>query len=396
LRTTSPGNIVSRESGLSVTDDLLRALDASWDGMAVIDVNACAVWCNRILASWVRQVNMPQAWEYLLAPDDRERARAAYRRMLASGIERFEGRLEGRGAKRMLFTLSALGERGFRGALLVAHDTRRTARGSKLEVARLREVNESRTRFVNMAAHEFSTPLTSLRLQTFLLKSGRLGPLESKQLAAADILDRNMERLVKLVQDVLDVARAGADRLVVEKETIDLADVARGAVASLEAAARHKGVQLSLELGASMDVVADSDRLTQVFVNLVQNAIKFTPTGGRVDVRVTSSDGRARIDVVDDGAGLHAEDVPRLFQPFSQGQAGRAQGVTGTGLGLSICQSIIAQHDGRIWCESQGPGRGATFSFDLPLLETDAPRASAPANVVPRRPTHERKELRLV
>jgi len=349
--------------------DLLEALDASWDGIAYIDVNGRVAWTNRVLTSWITVAQAPRAWETMLASADREEAEAAYRRMLASGVERFESRLNGPEPRRYLCTLSALGHRGYRGAMLLVHNVERAKNGGVEEAARLRALNEARTRFINTAAHEFSTPLTPLRLQAHLLKTGRLGPLSAEQKISVDILDRNMERLAKLVQNVLDVARVGADRLLVEKEPIDVADVVGHAIASLQAAAQQNGLALNLDAHGPIEVLGDSDRLTQVVVNLVHNAIKFTPPGGRIDVRLVVQGGRVRVDVTDTGVGLRAEDIPQLFQPFSQGHAGLETALSGSGLGLSIAQGIVAQHGGRIWCESPGPGSGATFSFDLPLME---------------------------
>lgn len=347
--------------------DLLAALDASWDGMAFVDVNGRVLWKNRVLDAWTQETASPQSWERLFVAADREGARLALRRMLASGVERFEARLNGSNRRRFLCTLTPLGVRGYRGALLLAHDPGRGAGGSEAEVARLRELNESRSRFINTAAHEFSTPLTSLRLQTHLLRHGNLGPLNEKQAAAAAILDRNMERLVNLVGNVLDVARLGADRLIVERRPADLTEIARHVVDSHEAAARERKVTLAIEAATAVPVHADPDRMTQVFVNLIHNALKFTRAGGRVDVRVSVAGDRVRVDVADTGVGVAPEDIPQLFLPFSQGRAGQEAEAAGSGLGLSICQGIVAQHDGRIWCESPGEGKGATFSFDLPL-----------------------------
>jgi signal transduction histidine kinase len=239
--------------------------------------------------------------------------------------------------------------------------------GDALELQRLRELNEMRIQFINTAAHEFATPLTPLRLQTDLLLHERLGPLTDKQRRSLEILDRNMERLGQLVRDVLDVSRIEAGRFHVNLEPVDLAKIARQTVEGFLDTATQHGLALAYEGPGSAMVEGDPDRLTQVFVNLLTNAVKFSKAGGRVRVALATNDNNAHVVVQDSGQGIAPEKIASLFQPFSQVHDTSQETRAGTGLGLSICQGIIAQHGGRIWAESGGLGKGAQFSFLLPL-----------------------------
>lgn len=246
---------------------------------------------------------------------------------------------------------------------------RDTSAGDATELERLRELNEMRIHFINTAAHEFATPLTPLRLQTTLLLQQKLGPLNERQLRSLAILDRNMERLGQLVRDVLDVSRIEAGRFQVNLEPVDLSTLARQAVESFMEPAQAADVSLMFEGPDGLAVEGDKDRLTQVFVNLISNALKFTPAGGKISVSVSAHNGNAFVFVEDTGHGIPPEKIGRLFQPFSQVHDTSQETRSGTGLGLSICQGIVAQHGGRIWAESAGLSAGSKFSFLIPLLD---------------------------
>lgn len=249
-----------------------------------------------------------------------------------------------------------------------------------VQIDRLRELNRMRIHFINTAAHEFATPLTPLRLQTTLLLEERLGPLTDKQRRSVVMLDRNMERLGQLVRDVLDVSRIEAGRFQVRQDQVDLADLGRHAVDSVAASAQQAGVELAFDGPTSLTMKGDKDRLTQVFLNLLTNAVKFTPQGGRIGLSMVPGEGRVTVSVTDTGHGIPSDKMDKLFQPFSQVHDTTQVTRPGTGLGLSICQGIIAQHGGRIWAESAGLGMGSKFAFVLPL---DAAAPLDPATLGP-------------
>lgn len=238
----------------------------------------------------------------------------------------------------------------------------------------LKEVDRMKTQFINNAAHELGTPLTPIKIQGHLLKTGALGPLTDRQQKALAILSRNVEQLSLLIRDVLDSSRLQAGKLHVEARETDLVLIAREAVESFHEAALEQGVELSFDGPPTLPVQADRARLTQVLFNMIHNALKFTPKGGSVRVRATREGALARVEVVDDGAGIAPEDVAKLFRPFSQVHDKMQATRSGTGLGLFISRGIIEQHGGAIGARSEGRGKGSTFWFTVP-----APPGVSPA-----------------
>jgi PAS domain S-box-containing protein len=235
------------------------------------------------------------------------------------------------------------------------------------ELERLKELDRFRTRFINVAAHELGTPLTPIKLQLHLLMNGSTGPLAPPQRKALGILDRNIGRLADLVQDVLEVARLQGGRLGIDRVPLDLDRVVLEAVDAFQEPARQAGLTLAFRPTPGLEVEADPKRLAQVMFNLLSNAVKFTPRGGQVAVETLVREDAAEVRVRDTGIGFREQDLPRLFQPFSQLEQAHEQGRGGTGLGLYISKGLVELHGGRIWAESPGPGHGAAFAFALPL-----------------------------
>lgn len=263
-----------------------------------------------------------------------------------------------------------------------AEEAQRVAIERAMEIDRLKEVNQFRTQLLNTASHELNTPLTPIRLQLHLLKSSTLGTMTERQMRALTVVDRNVERLSILIQDVLDVARLQSGRLRVAKEPLDLNDVVAEAVEAFREPARQARVQLDMRHDVGVWVEADPHRVTQILFNYLSNALKFTPAGGRVLVETRNEGKTAVVRVVDTGAGLTAAQIERLFEPFSQvHESSVAMG--GTGLGLYITKGIVEEHGGTAWCESAGPGMGSTFAIRLPLLAKAVPNSLL---VVPRQP----------
>lgn len=245
-----------------------------------------------------------------------------------------------------------------------------------LEVVRLREVDRSRVELLNQTTHELNTPLTPLRVQLHLLGSSALGDLNDRQRRALDLVSRNVERMVLLVRDVLDMSRIESGHLKIERAEADLAVLVGEAVESFRAPAERTGVILETRLEGSLGVSCDGARLTQVLYNYLSNALKFTPEGGTITVSVSRKGDVAVVQVRDTGVGLDEAQRTLLFQPFSQVHPQKA--AEGTGLGLFISRGIVEAHGGTAWCESEGPGRGATFAFSVPV--TAPPRGErAPA-----------------
>lgn len=247
----------------------------------------------------------------------------------------------------------------------LAERERRLALERLARIGQLEQVEASRNQMLRTATHELRTPLTVLVLQLQMLRAA-MPEADAQQRRVLDVLERNVARLARLVQDIVDVARLQAGTLLQTQPT-DLATVARDAVASFRAPADAAGVALDLEAEEGVVVEADPQRLGQVLDNLVGNALKFTPPGGRVAVRVLGKPGVALLEVQDTGAGLTPDQRAQLFQPFIQVH-GAAKG--GSGLGLFIAKGIVKQHRGSIGAESAGPGQGSRFWVRLPRAAT--------------------------
>ncbi|HEX3128955.1 MAG TPA: ATP-binding protein [Thermoanaerobaculia bacterium] len=236
------------------------------------------------------------------------------------------------------------------------------------DVDERKRVDQMREEFISVS-HELRTPLTSIRGALGLLAGGVAGDLPPQARSLLDIAASNSERLVRLINDILDIEKVESGTLGLRMESLDLA-VALGQALEVNAVyARYYEVGLRLvrsESGAF--VLGDPDRIQQVLANLLSNAAKFSPRGGTVEVEMVREGRRVRISVRDHGPGIPEAFRSRVFERFAQADASVARQERGTGLGLSISKAIVERHGGRIWFESE-PGVQTTFSFDLPVLE---------------------------
>lgn len=248
------------------------------------------------------------------------------------------------------------------------------------EVERLEEMEHYKSEFLRMAAHELGTPLTPLRIQVRMLREWTKGGPDRKAAHAVDVLDRNLDRLHRLVNDLLEAARLQCGRLTIEPAPVDMVRLVREVVDTYQPAAREAGLELEAELPPCIELEADPARVAQVVTNLVSNSVKYTPRGGRIAVRCSTIDDAVRVTVADSGIGFTPAQASVLFQPFTQVHDIMQANLPGTGLGLYISKGIIEQHGGAIGCESPGPGCGADFWFTLPKL---AP-AGGPVRAQPR------------
>jgi signal transduction histidine kinase len=254
------------------------------------------------------------------------------------------------------------------------------------EVDRLRELDRFKTQFVNSVAHELWTPLTPIQLQLHLLQKNFQTGLTQEQKHAVDIISRNMERLRRLVGELLDGARLQAGRFRVQRVPMNLHSVLLETIELFRAPAEDAGVRLAASLQPELPVEADASRMVQVLYNLLSNALKFTPRGGRIDVVSKIDDGHVRVLVRDTGAGLTEDQRALLFQAFSQVHDTMQQTRAGTGLGLYISRAILEAHQGTLTAASDGPGLGSTFEFTLPLSRAAQIPSSSAATKSPAHP----------
>jgi signal transduction histidine kinase len=234
------------------------------------------------------------------------------------------------------------------------------------EFERLTELDRLKDSFVASVSHELRTPLTSIRGYLELVLEGDAGELTDDQRAFLAIVERNANRLLSVVADLLLVAQVDAGQLALARAPVDLAALAADCVKTSRPFALEKGVGLSLSAESGPELSADAARLGQVIDNLVSNALKFTPAGGCVEVRTSALDGHAVLEVADTGAGIPAADQKRVFERFFRSASATEQAVQGTGLGLGITKAIVEAHGGTIGVESE-EGVGTTFRVELPV-----------------------------
>jgi signal transduction histidine kinase len=231
---------------------------------------------------------------------------------------------------------------------------------------KLQELDRLKSAFVSIVSHELRTPMTSVNGYVNNMLTGLTGPLSEKQTHYLRRMQHNVERLIRLINDLLDLSRIEAGRIELHLATLSLTDVVAEAVEGLQSMAYDKSVTLVVQAGQEPSAVrGDRDKLHQVLTNLVHNAIKFTPAGGTVLVETKRSDDCWLVSVVDTGCGVASEELDRIFERFYRCES-TGPGVRGAGLGLAITKSFVELHGGRIWAEST-PGHGSRFSFTLPL-----------------------------
>ena len=242
--------------------------------------------------------------------------------------------------------------------------------------------------FLGTVSHELRTPLNAVLGWAQILK--RTGVADPDQAARAiDAIERNAHAQAQLVEDLLDTSRVVSGKLRITFVPMDLADLVHSAVDSFRPLAKSRGLDLTLTVGEGLvPIMADAARLQQIIGNLVSNALKFTPPGGRVEVSVRRAGGTIEIAVADTGAGIPPEFLPFVFDRFRQGDSTTTRTHGGLGLGLSIARHLVALHGGTIRAESPGEQQGATFTVVLPINPADPPaeavRPASPAsNVTP-------------
>jgi len=230
--------------------------------------------------------------------------------------------------------------------------------------------NRAKDEFLAVLSHELRTPLTSTLGWARLLHHGSVNSSQAQRAIAA--IERSAETQKRLIEDLLDVSRIIAGRLQLDRSPVRLIDPVRAAVEELRPIAQDKGVAIETLYDCSMTLNADALRLQQIVTNLLANAVKFTPGGGRVSVHVREDGDDAEITIADTGAGIAPEFIAHVFEPFRQADAGPRRAYGGLGLGLAIVQHLVRLHGGTIEATSKGPGYGATFRVRLPVRQSDA------------------------
>ena len=228
-------------------------------------------------------------------------------------------------------------------------------------------VSRHKSEFLASMSHELRTPLNAIIGFADVLRGGMAGALSERQTEyLGDILESG-RHLLSLINDILDLAKVEAGRMQLDVTSFSLPAALGNGVTMVRERARQHAIDLQLEIAPDVGTVtADERKVKQVMFNLLSNAMKFTPDGGRIAVRADRREDGVRVAVCDTGIGISAEDQARIFEEFAQTKAGR-RASEGTGLGLTLTKRLVELHGGRIWVESE-PGKGSTFTFSLPLL----------------------------
>ncbi|HYH12152.1 MAG TPA: response regulator, partial [Thermomicrobiales bacterium] len=246
------------------------------------------------------------------------------------------------------------------------------------DVTHQRALDRMKNEFVSLVSHELRTPLTSIKGYVDLLLDGEVGELDPDQQEFLEIVSSNAERLVSLINDLLDISRIEAGKVELALRRVDPHGMIQRIVTSFRPQLEAKGQHVSVEIEPDIPPVwADEDRLTQVFTNLISNAHKYTPSKGTIRLSVRASERDVVFDIADTGIGMSEEELAKLFTRFYRAQNRTTQEVGGTGLGLSITQSLVELHGGSITVSSR-PGEGSTFTVTIP--QAGAATSAVPAS----------------
>jgi two-component system phosphate regulon sensor histidine kinase PhoR len=256
-----------------------------------------------------------------------------------------------------MLTVTTIPLDGAEGVLVIANDE-----------TRLHELEQTRRDFISSVSHELRTPLSSINLMIETIMDTGCDP-EALDMFLPRV-KREVNRMVQLVEDLLALARAESGRLRLRREDVDLSSVAANILKTFEPRAAQLGVTLDFQ-GEPARIEGDPDRLAQVLVNLIDNALRHTPAGGSVRIAVRQSDGAATLVVRDTGVGIPYNDLPHIFERFYVVERSRARESTGTGLGLSIVKGIVEAHGGTVEVDSEF-GLGATFTCAFPAAPSSA------------------------
>ena len=230
--------------------------------------------------------------------------------------------------------------------------------------------NRAKDDFLATVSHELRSPLNAILTASQLLKISGVDPETTRK--ALELIDRNVKRQARLVEDLLEVSRIVSGKLTLDPRGIDLTPIVKEATQGIRQAAEAGGLEIELSLPEEpVQVWGDHDRLLQILSNVVANAVKFTPEGGRISVSLEASRTHAEIVVSDTGVGIAAHVLPKIFDRFEQADSSKTRKHGGLGLGLAIARHLVTLHHGTIEADSAGPNRGATFRIRLPLLTTE-------------------------
>jgi len=248
------------------------------------------------------------------------------------------------------------------GYLLIRGVFREIRRREELE-----RISRTKTEFISITSHQLRTPLTVIKGYLSMILEGVYGEVSEKVKKVLENIYLANERLIKLVNSFLNVSKIELGKLELELERTDIAEVIESVLKEMEVGAREKNLYLRFEKPKEVPkILVDKEKIREIILNLVDNAIKYTQRGG-IEIKLQIIDSRLQIVVSDTGEGLTKEEKEKLFESFSRGSAGQKYWVEGAGIGLYVAKRIVELHQGKIWVESEGKGKGSTFYVELPI-----------------------------
>jgi signal transduction histidine kinase len=230
------------------------------------------------------------------------------------------------------------------------------------DITRLKELDERKSAFVENVSHEFRSPLGIIKGNLYILRESFKDVLDDKRKRSFDSAMRTVDRLARLVSDLLDLAKIEAGKMKLDREPLDVRDLLKEIVETYAVLIEEKRMNVACDFEDCASVLADRDRLSQVFINIFNNSLKFTPEGGRIILKAYDGADGVRVEIEDNGSGMDPGDLEKIFDKFERVTAEKREG---TGLGLPIARHIVVLHGGRIWAESE-PGKGSRFIIVLP------------------------------
>lgn len=248
----------------------------------------------------------------------------------------------------------------------------------------LRQINEYKAAMMRQISHELRTPLQTIMSAHYILTEQKLGRLTPEQLRILGSMGGNIEKLIKFTNAFLDIAKIEAGKMEYELVLADLLSIVAAAVEDAQVLAERKSIQISVSASPIPYVMADVDKLSQVFSNLISNAIKYTEKEGRISITLERHGNGARVSVADTGVGIDPEDLPKIFVKFYQASNASKVATKGTGLGLALVKAFVEGHGGEVSVTST-VGKGSTFFVDLPAADVGAMAPSPPADAQTRR-----------
>ncbi|MEI2580494.1 response regulator [Scytonema sp. PRP1] len=376
---TTVFDISDRKKAETELGNLGSALESAVEGVSRLDKQGHYIYVNQAYArimSYQPEEMVGLQGQLTVYPEDREKVMVAHQKMLNDG----RAEVEARGVRQdgSVFDMQVV--------MVKAHDIQQNYIGHyqfMKDISDRREIERLKDEFVSIVSHELRTPLTSIRGSLGLMSSGVLQTQPEKAQRMLEIAVNNTDRLIRLINDILDIERIESGKVTMTKQTCDAASLMLQSVDEMRSMADKAEVTLSV-CPVSVQLWADPDRIIQTFTNLLSNAIKFSPPGstiwlsaevcqdtetrGHGETASPSSQPYILFQVKDQGRGIPADKLETIFGRFQQVDASDARKKGGTGLGLAICRSIVQNHGGRIWAESNPEG-GSTFYISLPIQQ---------------------------